>query len=201
VAGTLWSESDETHAFASLRSALSRVNKLGHELIKSSRDLIHITTELQIDFGLARGLALRIVEGGIEDYDLVRASITALSSDLLPGWYDDWLILEAEEWRQLRLHALEALSAAFIERTRFPEAVAAAIAAVKGDSLRESARRALVIAHLGENNVSEAVREIEKYRALVHEHFGFEPSDQFLRLVEDAKYCDDRRTARNSCQS
>jgi hypothetical protein len=43
----------------------------------------------------------------------VRAGMTAvaaLSADLLPDWYDDWMLVEAEDWRQLRLHALEALA-------------------------------------------------------------------------------------------
>jgi DNA-binding SARP family transcriptional activator len=33
-----------------------------------------------------------------------------LAKDLLPGWDEDWLQLERERHRQLRIHALEALS-------------------------------------------------------------------------------------------
>src|SRR6266700_2866149 len=41
-----------------------------------------------------------------DDQDL---SDEGLSADLLPDWYDDWLLLEQERFRQLRMHALEAL--------------------------------------------------------------------------------------------
>ena len=35
----------------------------------------------------------------------------SLRSDLLPDWDEDWVLVEREQFRQLRLHALEALSA------------------------------------------------------------------------------------------
>ena len=35
--------------------------------------------------------------------------VVGLSGELLPGWYDDWVIAAREAFRQLRLHALETL--------------------------------------------------------------------------------------------
>ena len=45
-----------------------------------------------------------------EQSDLSPAAIVILSGEVLPGWYDDWVLVEAEDWRQLRLHALETLA-------------------------------------------------------------------------------------------
>src|SRR5829696_6921097 len=42
--------------------------------------------------------------------ELGMTAVAALSADLLPDWYDDWVLVEAEDWRQPRLHALEALA-------------------------------------------------------------------------------------------
>jgi DNA-binding SARP family transcriptional activator len=138
-----------------------------------------------IDLVDARDLAHRVIGGETRSTDIASASITHLSFDLLPDWYDDWVILEAEEWRQLRLHALEALSDRFARGGRHPDAVAAAMAAVKGDPLRESARVVLVKAHLAENNPSEALREIQRYRRLLHEQLGLKPSPIFMTLLEN----------------
>ena len=131
-------------------------------------------------------MARRIIEGPVRDSDLVAANILPLSLDLLPEWYDDWVILEAEDWRQLRLHALEALSVAFVRKRCFPAAISSAIATVKGDPLRESARLALVKAHLAENNQSEAIREFHRYRALLQDELGLEPSSDFVRFMDIA---------------
>jgi hypothetical protein len=40
---------------------------------------------------------------------------------LLPGWYDDWVLIEAQIWRQLRMHALEALALRLADVGRWGE--------------------------------------------------------------------------------
>jgi SARP family transcriptional regulator, regulator of embCAB operon len=94
--------------------------------------------------------------------ELGMAAVPVLSADLLPDWYDDWVLLEAEDWRQLRLHALEALAGRLIALGCWGEAANAAGAAVRAEPLRESARAALIQAHLAVGNQSEAVREFTR---------------------------------------
>jgi hypothetical protein len=55
-------------------------------------------------------------------------SVAARSADLLPDWYDDWVPIEAEDWRQLRLHALEVLAGRLMAADRWGEAACAAAA-------------------------------------------------------------------------
>jgi DNA-binding SARP family transcriptional activator len=184
VAGVFWPDSDERHAQASLRSALARINGPGFTLIEATSSVLRLPNDLEIDFADARGLARRIIEGNHEESDLKIASITKLSLDLLPDWYDDWVVDEAEDWRQLRLHGLELLSAFFTDSGRHPEAIAAAVTAVKGDPLRESSRIALVKAHSAENNQSEAIREFQRYRQILDLQLGLEPSRDFVRLMD-----------------
>ena len=50
---------------------------------------------------------------------------------------------------------------------RFGPALEAALAAVAGEPLRESAHRVLIKAHLAEGNVSEAIRQYHFYRTLL----------------------------------
>jgi DNA-binding SARP family transcriptional activator len=116
--------------------------------------------------------------------ELGMAAVPVLSADLLPDWYDDWVLLEAEDWRQLRLHALEALAGRLIALGRWGEAANAAGAAVRAEPLRESARAALIQAHLAVGNQSEAVREFTRYRTLLDAELGLAPTPRLHELLE-----------------
>jgi DNA-binding SARP family transcriptional activator len=107
----------------------------------------------------------------------------ALARDLLPDWYDDWVVLERERFRQLRLHALEALCRRLTEAGRFGAAVQAGLAAVAGEPLRESAHRILIQAHLAEGNPGEAVRQYHLYRRLLAGELAIEPSATIRGMV------------------
>jgi DNA-binding SARP family transcriptional activator len=107
-----------------------------------------------------------------------------LSADLLPDRYDDWAVIEAEEWRQLRLHALETLAERLTAGGRYACAAAAAIAAVRAEPLRESPRAALISVHLAEGNRSEAVREFTRYRDMLVEELGVEPTPRLRSLID-----------------
>jgi SARP family transcriptional regulator, regulator of embCAB operon len=182
VSGTLWRGSDERHALAALRSALARLH--GIPLVESRPQTLRLRDGLAVDIVEARALAHRLVDDEARCSDIALTSISCLAPSLLPGWNDAWLTIEAEDWRQLRLHALEALSAAFLRVERSSDAVTAAVAAVEGDPLRESARFALVKAYLGQNNYWEAVRECRHFRDLLLDELGVTPSVGFARLEE-----------------
>jgi DNA-binding SARP family transcriptional activator len=113
------------------------------------------------------------------------AAVAALSADLLPGWYEDWVLAEIEDWRQLRLHALEVLAARFAAAGRWGEAAVTAGAAVRAEPLRESAHAILIQVHLAEGNQSEAVREFTRYRTLLHAELGLEPTLRLCRMVQE----------------
>jgi SARP family transcriptional regulator, regulator of embCAB operon len=189
VAGTLWPDASDARAFACLRSAVAR-------LLDTSRGVLSVTsTELElsdgvtVDFDEARGLAQRLLDPmqAVDARDTGSGAIEILSCDLLPGWYDDWILLDSEQWRQLRLHALEALATRLTASGRFGEAVAAAIGATRIDPLRESARATLIRVHIAEHNQSEALREFGRYRQLLRSEVGLEPTLQLARLVEEMR--------------
>ncbi len=116
-----------------------------------------------------------MIDGHVSDgHPVLR--LPNLAGDLLPGWYDDWVIVERERIRQLRLHALEVLCENLSRSGRHAQAVDAGLSAVAEEPLRESAQRALIAAHLREGNVSEAVRQYDRYRKLLGASLGLEPS-------------------------
>jgi SARP family transcriptional regulator, regulator of embCAB operon len=187
VAGMLWPDASERHAYINLRSALSRLGHNARTALMASRLELGLAEDVAIDVRHARALAHRLLDPGItpDQSDLGMGAVAALSVDLLPDWYDDWVLIEAEDWRQLRVHALEALAARLTACGRWGEAASAARAAVRAEPLRESARAALIQVHLTEGNPSEAVRQFARYRALLHAELRLEPSPRLYELIED----------------
>jgi DNA-binding SARP family transcriptional activator len=167
VAFRLWADHTEEQANSCLRSTLWRLPKPGGvALIRTAGGRLRLDRQLVVDIQVAR----RQVESWpADDAPPDAIGVESFASDLLPAWYDDWLIIERERHRQLRLHALERLSAWYTARGQFATAIEAGLRAVAGDPLRESAHRCLVRAHLAEGNVSEAVRQTRSYLKLLGE--------------------------------
>ena len=184
VAGALWLKQSEEQGQACLRSALWRLSRHGWRLIDARVRDLQLLPTIQVDYRLATATARRIVgdcdESHREDVEqLIRAG------DLLPDWYDDWVMIERERLRQLRLRALEVLCRRLTAAGMFGPAVEAGLAAVLGEPLRESAQRVLIEAHLAEGNRSEAIRQYNVYRVRLHSELRLEPSPELRRLVLD----------------
>jgi SARP family transcriptional regulator, regulator of embCAB operon len=185
VAGALWPESSDEHAYSSLRSALGRLSRLTRDAVEVTPLDVCLADGVTVDLRRARALAHRLLDGGasLGEDDLSPEAVAALSQDVLPDWYEDWVVVEAEEWRQLRLHALEALTDRLLEVGRFGEACGAALAAVRTEPLRESARAAVIRVHLAEGNQSDALEEYERYRVVLNAELGLEPTARLRELL------------------
>lgn len=185
VAGTLWPESSESHAGASLRSTVSRLDLPARRAVHVTAGDLGIATGVIVDVHQSQSLARRLIDrdAAHSEDDIGASAVTALSSDLLPGWYDDWAVIAAEDWHQLRMHALEAVAARLTAADRLAEAASAALAAVRAEPLRESSRAALIRVHMAQGNQSEAMGELERYRVLLHAELGIEPTNRLKELL------------------
>jgi SARP family transcriptional regulator, regulator of embCAB operon len=189
LAGALWPEASESHAYSSLRAALSRLQRSARMAVATRPLEVGLAEGVTVDIHHAKELARRLLDpaGRPAPGDFGTAAVMVLSADLLPDWYDDWVLVEAEDWRQLRLHALEALAGHLTVAGRWGEAAAAARAAVRGEPLRETSHAALIRVFLAEGNVSEAMREFMSYRTLLHDELGLGPTPRLCRLIQDAR--------------
>jgi DNA-binding SARP family transcriptional activator len=185
AAGVLWPEASEYHAGACLRSAIARLGSASRAAVEVTPTDLRLAPTVNVDLTVARRLAARLVDPRrpCEDADLSPDTLAALSLDVLPDWYDDWVSADNEAWHQLRLHGLEVLTGRLARAGRFADAISAALAAVHAEPLRESARRALIRIHLAEGNQSEAYREYERFRALLRAELDVEPTAQLTQLV------------------
>ncbi|WP_258803124.1 AfsR/SARP family transcriptional regulator [Pseudarthrobacter sp. NS4] len=163
VSGQLWPDLDDVQARGCLRSTLWRLPRPdGLPLVAASGDRLYLAAFVQVDILWLRERLDQWLSGEAPPVEL-----GPLSWDLLPTWYDDWLVLDRERQRQIRLHALERMSAWYVGAERFDSAIEAALQAIAGDPLRESAHRCLIRAHLAEGNVSEARRQVNSYVGLL----------------------------------
>jgi len=198
VAGCLWLDKSSERSYANLRSALWRLRRPAVGLIDCQGHHLRLAADVDVDLRhLVRLARSHLDDGG----DPTEATVVLLKGDLLPDWYDDWVVVERERLRQLRLHALEAHCVRLTGCGRFGEAVDVGMAAVSAEPLRESAHRALIAAHLAEGNTVEAARQYVRFRDLAWDELGVEPSRALIALLAgaiDLDLVDTRGAARSA---
>lgn len=182
VAGTLWLDHSESRAAGNLRSVLWRLRTQALPIVESRNGTIELAPAVSVDLHEAAERAQRWLAGTETDVDRA-AGPSALEGEVLPDWYDDWISDERERFRQLRLHALEAMAERLAAAGRWADAVLAAMSALAADPLRESAHRAVIKVHLAEGNVAEAVRQLRRCERLMIDEVGVPPSAQLAELI------------------
>jgi DNA-binding SARP family transcriptional activator len=184
VAGNLWAEATEVHATASLRSALWRLRRADQRLIEANVTHLRIAKEVAVDYEQTTSWARRLIDDPsiAPSLDLDTAG---LASELLPDWSEDWVLLERERFRQLRLHALEVLCSQLADMGHYVQALEAGLTAVGCEPLRESAHKLLIQVHLAEGNRNEALRQYRTYRQLLKDDLGLPPSPELTLLVHN----------------
>jgi DNA-binding SARP family transcriptional activator len=180
VAGSLWPSSSERRAGASLRSALWRLRSCDQGIVETAGPRLRLCDGVCVDLHEAAELARRVVAG--DDAEVAPVDPSALDGELLPDWYEDWVLLEREHFRHLRLRALETLCDRYVEAGRLDEALAIGLSALKSEPLRESAHRALVRVHAAQGNAYEAIRQYRLCCRMLRSH-GVEPSEQMEALI------------------
>lgn len=182
VAGTLWCRASEDHAKASLRSALWRLRRTNPRILEASGARLRLSPNVSVDTQELTLVAHQAMEQSFTP-DSESIKVLVRGGDLLPGWYEDWVITDRERFRQLRLHALERLCAQLVTLRDFSRAVEAGLAAVAIEPLRESAHMALASAFLAEGNRGEAVRDFQLFSELLKSELDVEPSSALAQLV------------------
>jgi DNA-binding SARP family transcriptional activator len=182
VAGTLWPDKGDGRAGANLRSSLWRVGQVNHDMVICHDGVLGLSPAVSVDVRQMEAQARRLLDetAACLDSDL---QVAPLRHDLLPDWYEDWLLLHRERVRQVRIHALEALCTRLTALERFSEAIDAGLEAVAAEPLRESAHLALMRTHEAEGNWCEVLRAYEHLRRLLRSELAVDPSPRVENFV------------------
>jgi DNA-binding SARP family transcriptional activator len=180
VADTLWQDAPAERRSGNLRSALWRINRVDRRLVIATGDLLGLAPDVEVDVREVAQRARQVLDGG-PAAALERQHLVA---DLLPDWPDDWVLVERERFRQLRLHALEALAVHLSRLGRHAEAIEAGRVAVSAEPLRESAHRVLIAAYLDGGMRLDADRQYRECRDLLQRNLAIAPSLLLQRIVQ-----------------
>lgn len=186
VSGMLWLDSSEDRASASLRSALWRVPApRGVQVLVASNTHLWLNPRIEVDFRTIAARARAVLDAGTCDDAIIDAAreLCCCNDDLLPGWYDDWVIMERERFHHLRLQALDELGERLRAGGRLADALQVGLAAVQAEPLRETAHRLIVRVHLEQGNVAEAVRQYRMYERTLAQEIGAVPSPAMRSLI------------------
>jgi DNA-binding SARP family transcriptional activator len=105
------------------------------------------------------------------------------ASDLLNGWYDDWVDEERKRLNDLRLATLETLGDRCLATGASAEALTLSEAAIRLDPLRETPVLISLRAHLAMGNPVLAVRCYHDLRTRLRRELGVDPDVRCLDLL------------------
>ncbi|MFY1670505.1 AfsR/SARP family transcriptional regulator [Plantactinospora sp. WMMB334] len=183
LAGLLWPDTPEERAMSSLRTALWRLRQEGSCPVLTAGDTVRLDPQVRLDIDDLVRAADRVRDDG--DPRWATKIRGAGRHDLLPGWYDEWVLLERERLRQLRLHMLEEIARSHLRAGQHGDALQAALEAVRAEPLRETPHRLVVEIHLDEGNAYEALQAFYVYRDLLLRELQLEPSETMCALLSD----------------
>lgn len=181
ISGTLWPDTTQERAAASLRVAVHTIRQTVPDLLDVHRCAIDLRPEVTTDLTLLRDCLSGAASNSWNDR---AAALRVLSrGELLPGWRDDWVVHERERLRQRRIRALAALAQSCLDAQDGQTALAAARAAERIEPLRERTQRLAVQALMMLGRPEEARELHGRFVALLNRELGIGPSDQFISLV------------------
>ncbi|MEA5456307.1 BTAD domain-containing putative transcriptional regulator [Sinomonas sp. JGH33] len=173
LAGLLWPESTEQQASGSLRATVFKLRHQLPGLLGDAAEPVSLAPTVVVDVDGLR----RSAEAARAGHPLsARQAERFYSAELLPGWYEDWVIFEQERLRELRIAALEAVAQRCLAEDDPHAAIAAAMHAAAIEPLRESAHALVIRGQLRAGNAAGAHRTLEDFRRRLRDEMGLSPS-------------------------
>jgi len=182
IAALLWPDGSEMQAAGNLRASIFRIS---HELpsLLCTTEPLRLGDDISVDVHRLRRLVGTIMDS--RDTVVPTSTMEQLrTADLLPGWYEDWVVSEQELLQHERVDALEVLAKRYLAHGDTGHALIAARAAAAIEPLRESVQLVLVRAHLAADNQASAVRVYQDFCANLRRELGVSPSPRFSALLK-----------------
>ncbi|NIS82284.1 MAG: hypothetical protein GTO14_19230 [Anaerolineales bacterium] len=182
LAGMLWPDSDEANARGYLRHALWRLRKaLGDEAFHADKvtiafneNIAHTVDVFILDEEIAKDPIL----------DSLQAAISVYGGELLPGFYENWVVLERERLRATFDQKMQSLLDALVENGRWTGVLEWGERWIALGHVPEPAYRALMIANSALGDSAKMAAVYRRCSEVLETELGVEPSEQTKQLYE-----------------
>ncbi|HET7090143.1 MAG TPA: BTAD domain-containing putative transcriptional regulator [Anaerolineae bacterium] len=192
LAGLLSPDSTEENARSNLRHALWRIRKSLGTDPSTARDYL-LVDEIAIAFDAASNYRLdaavvdRKVAADASPDDLIGVA-SAYGGDLLPGFYDEWVVLERERLQAVFEHKMKLLLDRLVEARRWEDTLEWGERWIALGHVPEPAYRALMVAHGGMGDLSQMVATYRRCVEALTNELGVEPSGETRPVRAVAKW-------------
>jgi predicted ATPase/DNA-binding SARP family transcriptional activator len=192
LAGLLWPDSTEENARNYLRNGLWKLRKaIEKESSKIFGDSYILADDISVSFNPEAPYTLDVAT--IEDIEAECASTDGLmdalsfyEGELLPGFYDEWIVLEREHIQAVFEQKIEWLLKYLQEKARWSDCLDWGERWISFGQKPEAAYRFLITAHAARGDMSKVVAIFERCTKSLDE-IGVKPSEQTLTLFENLK--------------
>ncbi|HEY9291024.1 MAG TPA: BTAD domain-containing putative transcriptional regulator [Microlunatus sp.] len=181
VAGTLWPDSSEALALANLRSAVWKVQHQLPGIIDSGRVELALHPMVRCDVTALRTM-IKTCQSDPAKITVDDLAMLA-APPLLPGWKDEWVLLERERIRNRQLAALQLVARERAAAASFGIAEMAAEAATRLEPLSEDTVELLITARDALGDTAGALQAYRQWERRLRQDLGLDPTPQMRALV------------------
>ncbi|TET99825.1 MAG: hypothetical protein E3J30_03935, partial [Anaerolineales bacterium] len=177
LAGLLWPNSSESNARKNLRQALWQLRKaIGetHLLVDTRSIAFNTASDFWLDIDMLENTA---------DQDL-ETEVSAYEGDLLPGFYEDWILLERDRLDANYERKMDRLLTQLLQEQRWMEAIGWAERWIAQGHVPEAAFRALMMAHASMGEMSKVEAAYLRCAEALEQEVGVDPSEETTHLYK-----------------
>jgi predicted ATPase/DNA-binding SARP family transcriptional activator len=177
LAGVMWPDSSEANARKNLRQALWHLRKAigdSHLLADASSLGFNLDSDHWLDISQLEDTADQNLE----------AEVSVYAGELLPGFYEDWILLERDRLAAAFERKMQLLMDQLVREQRWVESIEWAERWIAQGQVPEPAYRALLIAHAAMGDVPKVEAVFRRCVDALRHQIGVEPSKETQDLFK-----------------
>jgi DNA-binding SARP family transcriptional activator len=197
LAALLWPETQDSNARSYLRQALWRVKKTFTEGSLSWQDYLQINDislrfNNQSDYWLdADQLTAPTDPQSVENMIEI---IKLYQGELLPGFYDEWVVLERDRLSSAYIQKMNNLLDCLVENRQWDEVLTWSENWILHGYSPEPAYRALMLAHAGRGEQSQVLTTYKRCEEALDRDLGVGPSPETKQIFERLRFGETKKT-------
>ncbi|MHC4433401.1 MAG: ATP-binding protein, partial [Planctomycetota bacterium] len=182
LAGLFWPDTSESNARNNLRHALWRVRKvIGHDYILS--DNVSVTFDTDSDYWLDAAVLATAVDEDRSADELIDI-VAVYTGELLPGFYDEWTVLERERLKAIFEGHIKRLLNRLVQERRWDDLLHWGEHWIAMGQSPEPAYRALMVVHAELGDQARMAAVYQRCIDTLREDLEVEPSQETRALYE-----------------